>query len=195
MENEKIAKEYLNHNVDLEDISFDNYDSWLIKKYILELALMTVWADKKLEDIEKHFVTKLSESLGFSTEEFENSLLATESFVIANWNKVHFLQPKHNFIILKDRFSNRISHILDKNKKALIQEMRESKELLRLLQKMTKENLTQQETLIVKAQLLDILKTLPTFVIVALPGTFITLPLLLNILPKSAFPSAFSEVD
>lgn len=194
-ENEKIASEYLNQNIDLGDIVFDNHDSWLIKKYILELALMTVWADKKLEDVEKQFVSKLSESLGFSTEEFENSLLATESFVISNWNKVHFLQPKHNFMILKDRFSNRISNILQKNQKALTQEIRESKELIRLLQKMTKENLTQQETLMVKAQLLDILKTLPTFVIVALPGTFITLPLLLNFLPKSAFPSAFSEID
>ena len=194
-ENEIIAREFLHHNIDLSDIVFDIYDSWLIKKYILELALMTVWADKKLEDIERQFVSKLSKKLGCSAEEFDNSLLAIESFVISNWNKVHFLQPKHNFLILKERFSNRMSNILNRNKKALIQEIKESKELIRLLQKMTREKLSQQETLAVKAQLLDILKTLPTFVIVALPGSFITLPLLLNLLPKSAFPSAFSEVD
>ena len=73
--------------------------------------------------------------------------------------------------------------------------MNESKELMVLLHKMTKENLSDIEKSKVKAQLIDLLKTLPTFVIVALPGTFITLPLLLNILPKSAFPSAFSEHD
>jgi len=194
-ENELIAREFLNHNIALSDIVFDNYDSWLIKKYILELALMTVWADKKLEDVERQYVRKLAKRLGISEEEFDNSLLAIESFVISNWEKVHFLQPKHNLLILKDRFSNRISIILNKNKKALTQEIKESKELVRLLQKMTKEKLSQEETLKVKAQLLDILKTLPTFVIVALPGTFITLPLLLNLLPNSAFPSAFSEVD
>jgi hypothetical protein len=43
--------------------------------------------------------------------------------------------------------------------------------------------------------LIDILKTIPTFVIIALPGTFITLPLLIKLLPKSAFPSAFSEEE
>jgi hypothetical protein len=40
---------------------------------------------------------------------------------------------------------------------------------------------------------MDILKTIPAFVIIALPFTFITLPTLLALLPKSAFPSSFQE--
>lgn len=194
-ENERIAMEYLNTDILLKDITFNKDDSWLIKKYILELAILTVWADKQLEETEKQFIDQLATNLGFTKEEQESSLLAIESFVISNWDKVHFLQSRHNILIIKDRFSKRISHILDRNKKALVQEMNESKELMVLLHKMTKENLSDIEKSKVKAQLIDLLKTLPTFVIVALPGTFITLPLLLNVLPKSAFPSAFSELD
>jgi len=194
-ENEEKAKDYLKTEVLLEDIDLNFLDSWIIRKYILELAILTVWADRQLDEVEKKFIGKLSRKLGFKHQELQSSLLAIESFVITNWQQVHFLQKKHNLLIIKDRFSKRLSNTLHKNKKALVQEVNESKELLSLLHKMSREHLSDEEKRKVKSQLLDILKTLPTFVIVALPGTFITLPLLLNILPKSAFPSAFSEVD
>jgi hypothetical protein len=34
---------------------------------------------------------------------------------------------------------------------------------------------------------------LPTFVIIALPGSFLTLPLLLKILPKDTLPTEFQN--
>jgi hypothetical protein len=194
-ENERMAKEFLHTDIRLSNIDFGRYDSWIIKKYMLELAILTVWADRRLEEIEKLFVKELSDKLNINNSELENSLLAIESFVISNWEQVHFLQAKHNLLKIKDRFSDRIKGILNKNKKAIVQEMNESKELMELLYKMTRETLSEQEKSKVKTQLLDIIKTLPTFVIVALPGTFITLPVLLNVLPKKAFPSAFSDMD
>lgn len=194
-ENELIANKFLNTNLELSTIQLDQFDSWIIKKYILELAILTVWADRNLEASEKQFVKLLATKLGISNPELENSLLATESFVLSNWNKVHFLQSKHDFLIIKDRFSNRFAQIARKNKDAFVQEVNESKELVYLMKKMTRETLSQTEKIKVKAQLLDILKTLPTFVVIALPGTFITLPLLLKLLPKSAFPSAFGEIE
>ena len=194
-ENELIANKFLNTNLELSTIQLDQFDSWIIKKYILELAILTVLADRNLEASEKQFVNLLATKLGISNPELENSLLATESFVLSNWNQVHFLQSKHDFLIIKDRFSNRFAQIARKNKDAFVQEVNESKELVYLMKKMTRETLSQTEKIKVKAQLLDILKTLPTFVVIALPGTFITLPLLLKLLPKSAFPSAFGEIE
>jgi hypothetical protein len=194
-ENEQRAVDFLKTNVSLENIQFNKNDSWIIRKYMLELAILTVWADKKVEENEKDFIRLLAKRLRFSSEELESSLLAIESFVISNWEQVHFLQSKHDILIIKDRFSNRIANLVNKNKKAFLQEVKESKELMNLMQKMTKERLSETEKSIVRAQLLDVLKILPTFFIIALPGTFITLPLLLKILPTSAFPSAFSEMD
>ncbi|MCK5104669.1 MAG: hypothetical protein KAR17_17720 [Cyclobacteriaceae bacterium] len=194
-ENELIAMDFLKTNVSLENIQFDKNDSWIIRKYILELAILTVWADKRVEENEKDFIRLLAKRMGFSKEELESSLLAIESFVISNWEQVHFLQSRHDILIIKDRFSKRIAQIVNRNKMAFLQEVRESKELMNLMHKMTKERLSDTEKSIVRAQLLDVLKILPTFVIIALPGTFITLPLLLKMLPLSAFPSAFSELD
>jgi hypothetical protein len=194
-ENEQYAMELLQTKIGLENIPFDKNDPWLIRKYIFELAILTVWADKKFEENEKEFVLQLAARLGFSDEEAEGSLLAVESFVISNWEQIHFLQSKHEILIIKDRFSKRMAQIVNKNKNAFIQELEESKVLMNLIRKMTKESLSNEEKSIARAQLLDILKILPTFAIIALPGTFITLPLLLKMLPKSAFPSAFSEMD
>ena len=193
--NERYAIDFLKTKVGLENIQFDKHDSWIIRKYILELAILTVWADKNVEENEKDFIRLLAKKLGFSKEELESSLLAIESFVITNWEQVHFLQSKHDILIIKDRFSKRIGQMINKNKRAVIQEVKESKELMVLMLKMTKERLSDTEKSIVRTQLLDLLKTLPTFVIIALPGSFITLPLLLKLLPKSAFPTAFSEED
>lgn len=194
-DNERIAKDYLNHHIAIKDIQFNKNDPWIVRKYILELAILTIWADKKIEEDEREFIQLLSGKLGFDDEELESSLLSIESFVISNWDQVHFLQKRHDIFIIKDRFTRRIGNIVNKNKKALLQEIQESKELFGLLKKMTKENLSITEKSIVKTQLLDLIKTLPTFVIIALPGTFITLPLLLKILPKEAFPTAFSEME
>lgn len=194
-ENERVAMSFLNTHVSIDNIQFDKNDSWIIKKYILELAILTVWSDKRIEEEEKEFVQLLSDKLGFSREELDGSMLAIESFIISNWEQVHFLQKRHDLLIIKDTFSKRFSEIATKNKKAFVQEIKESKELMNLIVKMTREKLSDTEKNIVKAQLLDVLKTLPAFVIIALPGTFMTLPLLLKLLPKSAFPSAFSEID
>ena len=194
-DNELLAKGFLEDDVDLNSIDFDRYDSWIIKKYMLELAILTVWADRRLEETEKKFVEELTAKLKITKPELERSLLAIESFVITNWGQIHFLQTKHNLLIIKDRFYDRLKGVLNRNKKAIIQEVNESKELMDLLHKMTRVKLSEEEKFKVKIQLMDIIKTLPTFIIIALPGTFITLPLLLNILPKKAFPSAFSEID
>ena len=192
---EREALSYLNGKIEIEDLEFPDIDSWLLRKYLFELATLTIWSDKEVKELEKKYLYNLSRKLKFKDEETESSLLAIESFVITNWEQVHFLQSRHNFHVVRDRFTNRLGKILVKNKKAVEKELFESKELMILLRKSTKQELTEEEKLKVKAQLIDVLKTIPTFVIIALPFTFITLPLLIKLLPKSAFPSAFSDED
>ena len=195
LEAEREAMEYLDSPVELDALTFPDFDSWLLRKYLLELAILTIWSDQEVKELEKTYIKNLAAKLKFTDDELESSMLAIESFVITNWEQVHYLQSRHNFHIVKDRFTNRLSKVLIKNKKAVEKELRESKELMILLRKATKENLSEKEKEKVKAQLLDVLKTIPTFVIIALPFTFITLPVMLKLLPKSAFPSAFSEEE
>ena len=192
-EKEKEAREFLYDGLHIEDIEPIKTDKWILKKYILELAILTVWSDKSIDEQEKDFLIKLGNKLDFSSTEIEESLLAIEGFVINNWKEVHFLHNKHSFYLVKKRFIKNVNHIIDINKDRIIQEINESKELMFLLKESRKRVLNPVEKEKVRQQLLDILKTIPTFVIIALPGTFITLPLLLKLLSKKAFPTAWHD--
>lgn len=190
---EKEAAAYIKVGVNIEEIDTSSAKTWLLRKYILELAILTIWADQIVTENEKSFIKTLAGQLGFSDEELEGSMTAIESFVLSNWGNIPFLQEKNSFEDISSRFVNRISKVMNKNKKRIGTEIKESKELMSLLVKYSKEDLSEEEQIKVRTQLIDILKMLPTFVIIALPGSFLTLPLLLKILPKSALPTAFQE--
>ncbi len=177
----------------LEVIDLSDMSMWILQKYILELAILFVWADKIVTEEEQNFINLLGSKLGFSQQEIERSMAAIESFVVANWGNVSFLQEKNNFSVISDQFIKRMTKVVNDNKNMISTEIKESKELMDLLTKSTKQDLTPEEQITVRNQLIDILKILPTFVIIALPGSFLTLPLLMKILPESALPSAFQN--
>ena len=52
---EKEAAEYINKGVSITDVNLSPAKTWLLKKYILELAILTVWADKIVTEGEKQF--------------------------------------------------------------------------------------------------------------------------------------------
>ena len=79
-----------------------------------------------------------------------------------------------------------------RNKKRLVTEITESGELLMLLGQSTTRDLTGEEKVKVKEQLLDIFKTVPSLTIFMLPGGALLLPLFVKLIPK-LLPSAFQE--
>ena len=193
--NETKVKGLLDTNLKLDDVDFDDVQSWLLKKYLMEVAILTIWADKNVNDEEHVFLDSLYKKLGLSKEGKEQSFLAVESFVLEHQDDVHYLKNEDNFQIVKNRFIKSFSKALNSNKQKIGIEISESKELVSLLLKSNTEQLSIEEKEKVRLQLMDVLKTVPLFFIVALPGTFLTLPLLLKLLPKSAFPTAFQKED
>ena len=83
---------------------------------------------------------------------------------------------------------------IQKNKKRLVKEIQESKELVSLLRKSAFHKLSEGEKEKVKNQLLDICKSIPAFAVFMLPGGALLLPLLIKIIPD-ILPSAFREDD
>ena len=189
----KEAKTYIDRDLSLNDVGLNELDSYALKKYFLELAILTTWADQVLTDDEQQFLVEVSNQLGFAQEELQTSLASLESFVLGHWQDVHYLQKGGDFQIIRARLMRRIGVIMGKNKDRLGQEIRESRELVMLLNKSRTHTLTAEEREKVRVQLMDILKIMIPVVIIALPFTFITLPVLLKVLPKSAFPTSFRE--
>ena len=88
---------------------------------------------------------------------------------------------------------SRVSRIAEKNKSRLLKEIQDSEDVLTLLKKARTEELTQEESERIRQELIVILKTVPTFVIISLPQRFLTLPMLLKILPKNLFTEGLKD--
>jgi hypothetical protein len=114
------------------------------------------------------------------------------SFLLENGEEIALLKTESNSQFVYRAFSKRWLRILGRNKDKLVQELKESKELITLIQKSAKEDLTKEEKELVKSQFMDILKSMPSMAIFLLPGGGLLLPLILKIVPD-LLPSSFKE--
>lgn len=190
-EKRREAMVIFDKGIEIEAINLPSENSWLLKKFFLEIAILTTWADRKVEQAEHEFMKQFCAYLGFSEDDLDNSLIAIEGFVLEHWEQLDYLQNKQDFQRVSEHFISRISKIAEKNKSRLLKEIQDSEEVLTLLKKARTEELTAAESERIRHELILILKTIPTFVIISLPQRFLTLPMLMKILPKNLFTEEF----
>ncbi len=183
----KEAVKIFEEGIDIEEINLPTNNSWILKKYFLEIAILTIWSDKKVEYTEQEFLKKLCSYMDFSEDDLENSMMAIEGFVLEHWNELDYLQNKQDYKQVSDQFVKRLSRITNNNKNRLLKEVQDSEELMVLLRRAKADELTEKEKARMHILLIAALKTIPTFVIISLPQRFLTLPILLKILPTNFF--------
>ncbi|MFM9840267.1 MAG: hypothetical protein ACKVOQ_18520 [Cyclobacteriaceae bacterium] len=186
-EKKREAYTIFEKGIAIEEINLPTNNSWILKKYFLEIAILTIWADKRVEVMEQDFLKRLCPYLGFSEDDLENSMMAVEGFVLEHWDQLNNLQDKQNYQQVSERFINRMANVTNNNKSKLLKEVQESEELMGLLKRAKSSELTDQEKKHMQELLIVVLKTIPTFVIISLPQRFLTLPILLKILPSNFF--------
>lgn len=186
-ERRKEAVRIFDEGIEIEEINLPTNNSWILKKYFLEIAILTIWSDKKVEGDEQDFLKALCAYMGFSEDDLENSMMAIEGFVLEHWQDLDYLQNKQDFHQVSEQFIKRLSRITNSNKNRLVKEVQESEELMQLLKRSKSNELTDEEKAKMQKLLIVVLKTIPTFVIISLPQRFLTLPMLLKILPTNFF--------
>jgi hypothetical protein len=77
--------------------------------------------------------------------------------------------------------------VAEKNRGKLVKQLQASDDVLELVRKAKSNELKPDEKERMRQELIQVLKTIPTFVITSLPQRFLTLPVLLQILPKNLF--------
>ena len=189
----KEALKIFETGVEIEEINLPSENSWILKKYFLEMAILTIWADKKFESAEMEFLKKFAHYLGFNEEDMENSLIAIEGFVLEHWDQLAYLQNKQDYNQVSEQFIKRVAKIAEKNKGRLLKEIQGSHDVMTLLKKARSNELSPEEKEKMRSELIHMLKTVPTFVIISLPQKFLTLPILLKILPKNIFAEGVVE--
>ncbi|VAW27470.1 hypothetical protein MNBD_BACTEROID06-1668, partial [hydrothermal vent metagenome] len=178
------ARRDFKNGISLADIYIPNQNSWLLKKFFLELAILTVWVDRKLEDTEMIFLKAFAKKMGFYEEDLGNSLLAVEGFILENWEQLNHLRTGHDLTDIGTEYLKRVKRTTDKNAIRINDELKKNTNLSKLLLKSKTEELSKEQQQQLHEGLISVLKAVPTFVIIGLPVSYLTLPMLLKILPQ-----------
>lgn len=190
-ENKKEFKsKVLKGELNLSSIELPDDNDVLYKLYLLDVATMTVHSDLSALDSEIVFLYELCNYLHIDSDTLHKALILIEGFVIENSHKVTFLRESSSYDQLYGNFSKRWIKVLGRNKDKFIEELRESKELIALVNKSLKEELTPEEKEKVKTQFKDLVKSMPALAIFMLPGGMLILPIILKIIPD-LLPTAF----
>ena len=189
-EKRKEAQIIFDKGIEIQAMNLPTNNSWILKKYFLEMAILTMWADKKVDDVEINFLRELCSYLNFNEDDLESSLMCIEGFVLEHWEQLNMLQNKKNYNEVSEQFLRRISKIIERNKTRLMREVRDSQPAMNLLLEAKYHELTEAENIAMQELLLSLIKKLPSLAITPLPERFLTLSVLQRILP----PNFFSEV-
>lgn len=176
----------------LEQLPIDYFKDDLEKFYLLDIAGLTLWDDGKVENDEIYFLYKLTEVLHISEDFVKESINETNLFISTYKHKIPYFNYSNPVKHFYDQTTHEVSFLIKRNKKRLIKEISESRELMHLLAQSSKRDLDATEKKKVKKQLLDICKSIPSLTIFLLPGGSLLLPILIKFIPQ-LLPSAFNE--
>ncbi|WP_062058717.1 LETM1-related biofilm-associated protein [Aquimarina longa] len=179
-------------NSSFDHINLDPYTDEIEKTYILNLTSLSVWNPEELNNGQQSFMYALGAELKLSDAIVKESIDLVQKFIADHKENISFFKYSSPALHFYQQTSRTVSVLVLRNKKRLIKEITESKDLMILLGQSTVRELSKEEKQQVKKQLLDICKTIPSLAIFILPGGSLLLPLLVKFIPK-LLPSAFNE--
>lgn len=183
----KILKESSFEDIKLETLK-DEYE----KYYLLDMCGMAMWSDGKMETSEKQFLLNLADFLSVSHNFTTQSIEDMNLFLTQNKSNIPYFNYSNPVKHFYDQTTSNVQTLVKRNKKRLLIEISQSKELVQLLRKSTNTELSTEEKKKIKSQLLDICKTIPSLTIFLVPGGSLLLPILIKFIPQM-LPSAFNE--
>lgn len=188
-EQNKILKEDFRNETTIEEIDLKPANTWLLKRFVLELTLLMIWVDKVVADEERHFLINLADKLGLKEIDLDISLISIEAFVIENWKEVYFLQNKHSYQVITQIIQQRLATILGNYSDQIIANIKKTKNLNELLEKYRYETLSEEEKECIGKLMRNVLLEIPIFKITELPHSFLQFPQIMKILPKEVTAS------
>ena len=176
----------------LDTINFKVFETNFDKKYVVDLASLALYNDNKIENNEIYFLQKLCEKLKLSDDFASESIEKTTKFIETNKPKLSLFNNSNAVSSFYNQTAQTVMKLILRNKKRLGKEISQSAELMKLLAISAKRDLSDDEKIKVKKQLLDICKTVPSLTIFLIPGGSLLLPILIKFIPQ-LLPSAFNE--
>jgi hypothetical protein len=176
----------------LHALAFDYFTDPLAQYYLLDMAGLALWSDSQLDNEERFFLFQVAKELQLEDVFVERCIADTSSFIHQYKKEIPYFNYANPVKHFYDHSTQLVTTLIQRNKKRLIKEISESKELMVLLAYSTQRDLNKDEKKKVKKQLLDICKTVPSLTIFMIPGGSLLLPLLIKFIPQ-LLPSSFNE--
>jgi hypothetical protein len=177
-----------------ESIYESRKSNLLFRNYLLELAIFSALSDTEFSNRERKTLNQIANLLELSTHQINEAYDIVEQFTTDHEEVITRLKSNSSYELIFSRLSAKWSKLLLRNKDKLIEELKESGELVALVKKSMNQPLNQEEKTRVKNQFFDIVKSIPSLAIFMLPGGAFVLPFVLKILPD-LIPSAFRDND
>ena len=191
-ESRDLVKSKFIHGASFNDFSLYIPNHWLLKRFLFDLSALNIFSHQELMDKETKFLEDLAVNLEVKEEEMEESFGMIENFVLKAQDKAEFLRNNSSYEKVYRSLIGRWTKVLERNKDRIAEELKESKELVSLVNKSRKKELTLKEKEAVKKQFKDIVRSIPALAIFMIPGGTLLLPIVLKVIPD-LIPSAFRE--
>ena len=176
----------------IEALQLEYFEAELEKYYLLDMAVLSLWEDEKIEGNERSFLSELSKILAIADDFVKESILETNNFILKYKERIPYFNYSNAVKHFYDHMVEKVALLIFRNKKRLVKELSNNKELMLLLTHSTHRQLKDKEKKKVKKQLLEVCKTIPSLTIFLLPGGSLLLPILIKFIPQM-LPSAFNE--
>jgi hypothetical protein len=182
-----------------QDHSLKKYDEIIAVKhkplealYVLDIACMATWSDQIIDTNERQFLEQLGRDFNLKKTETLDAIASVNHFFTAHKEHISLLSSKNVVKSFYDNSSKMVTKLISRNSKRLYKELKESKELVKLISQAAVRDLSEEEQKKINEQLLDIIKSIPSLAIFMLPGGALLLPLFIKFIPK-LLPSAFDD--
>jgi hypothetical protein len=176
----------------LETLELGYFMNILEKYYLLDMAGLAIWSDGVVENDEAYFLHTLATIMDIPDAFVSESMTSTNAFISKHKKRIPYFNYSNPVKHFYDQTTQLVITLISRNKKRLVKEISESKELMVLLASSTTRDLDKSEKKKVKKQLLDICKSIPSLTIFLIPGGSLLLPILIKFIPQM-LPSSFNE--
>lgn len=176
----------------VENIDINYFSSEIERNYLLDICILCLQTDTALNPLEIDTIDSIAMLLNIPKEDYATNIESIYQFVKTHKNQIHFFDPKNPVINFYNHTTQTVLNLLKRNKKKIVKELKNNKDLMFLASKSTVHSLNKEEKQRLKKHTINLCKTIPALAIFLVPGGSLILPILIKFIPQ-LLPSSFNE--
>ena len=164
------------------------------RTFILEQVVLGALADGWRSPKERLFLQRLTHTLGMPITDLARIEADLAEFYAAQPDVVDRFRVQDSLVELREQVMGSIEDTIDRNWSVLVHEARQGRELTAALTTLARGGkLDPEQRQRLRAQLLDLAKTIPSLALFAAPGGMLLTMALARVLPESFLPAILAE--